>query len=480
VGRRSSKLSFVRAVPAALLCALAMPGAAHAAATLSVTGTAPHKVLTFTVDDAAEHRLTTAEARNAQVVISDSVGIAVDGSGCAAIDAYTANCGPATDFDVVAFTFGDGNDQLSVYPDFPVEVIAEGGNGSDGLYAGERDSYLDGGPGNDYLWGGPGDDDLVGGDGYDELFGGRGIDTFDGGADDDELRAQESPPAADAAIACGDGNDTLFADDGLDDAPPDCEVTDPPKLDGGLLLTGEARVGAVLSLTLPTNVGGDGAPFILWERCNAAGEDCDQIFEWGPTLTLTPSEQGSRVRAAYTVKNALGEDTVASDLTEVVAAALPPTPTPHPPTPHPPHPHPTPRPPRPVVAVPTPMLGPFLVARAPSFAIRNGKPLVDTGRTITCPGPVRSHLCRLSLIARPSGASARLRGRPRIAGSAHVVVAAGARAKVMFRLNLAAYRLVREHRKLTLSVTAVVTRLGYIPLRETFAVTVKAPPRGRH
>ena len=106
-------------MPVALLCALAAPAAAHATATLSVTGTAPNKVLTFMVDDSAEHRLTSAQARNAQVVISDSVGIAVNGSGCTAIDAYTANCGPVADFDVVAFTFGVGNDQLSVYPDFP-------------------------------------------------------------------------------------------------------------------------------------------------------------------------------------------------------------------------------------------------------------------------------------------------------------------------------------------------------------------------
>jgi hypothetical protein len=465
-------LPFVRAIPVALLLALAAPAIARAEATLSVSGTAPHKVLTFTVDDVAEHRLTTAEARNAQVVISDSVGIAVDGSGCAAIDAHTANCGPATDFDVVAFTFADGNDQLTVYPDFPVEVIAEGGNGSDGLYAGERDSYLDGGPGNDYLWGGPGDDDLVGGDGYDELFGGRGIDTFDGGADDDELRAQESPPAADAAIACGDGNDTLFADDGLDDIPDDCELTDPPNLDGGLLLTGEARVGAVLSLTLPTNVGGDGAPFILWERCNAGGDDCDQIFEWGPTLTLAASEQGSRVRAVYTVENALGEDMVASDLTQIVAAAEG-----APPAPHPPHPHPTPRPPRPR-AVRTPVLGPFLVARAPSLAIRNGKPLVDTGRSIRCVG-APSVSCQLSVIARPSGASARLRGRPAIAGETHVPVAGGVQKKVTLSLNPTAYRLLRAHRKLTLSVTAVLARPGYVSSQATFTITVKAPKRHR-
>ena len=96
------------------------------------------------------------------------------------------------------------------------------------------------------------------------------------------------------------------------------------------------------------------------------------------------------------------------------------------------------------MAVPTRVLGPFLVARAPSFAVRNGKPLVDTGRSIRCAG-APSVSCQLSVTARPSGASARLRGRPAIAGATHVPVAGGVQKKVTLSLNPRAYRPLRAH-----------------------------------
>jgi hypothetical protein len=48
-------LPFVRAVPVALVLALAAPDVAQADATLSVSGTAPDKLLTFTVGDALDH-----------------------------------------------------------------------------------------------------------------------------------------------------------------------------------------------------------------------------------------------------------------------------------------------------------------------------------------------------------------------------------------------------------------------------------------
>ena len=128
------------------------------------------------------------------------------------------------------------------------------------------------------------------------------------------------------------------------------------------------------------------------------------------------------------------------------------------------------------MAVPTRVLGPFLVARAPSFAVRNGKPLVDTGRSIRCAG-APSVSCQLSVTARPSGASARLRGRPAIAGATHVPVAGGAQKKVTLSLNPRAYRLLRAHRKLTLSVTAVLARPGYTSSQATFTITIKAPAR---
>jgi hypothetical protein len=47
-------------------------------------------------------------------------------------------------------------------------------------------------------------------------------------------------------------------------------------------------------------------------------------------------------------------------------------------------------------------------------------------------------------------------------------------------LNRRAYRLLRAHGKLTLSVTAVLTRPGYASSQATFTVTIKAPARRKH
>jgi Ca2+-binding RTX toxin-like protein len=478
-------------VPVALLCALAVPGAAQASATLSVAGVAPHKTLTLTAGDAGGDGVS-ASVKNGVLVISDGSGLAAGTSPCTVVEAITADCGAAADYDRIVFTFGDGDDVLLVNDDLAMAVTADGGAGSDLLQGGAGDDHLVGGPGanqlqggqgedeliggpaDDDLWGGEGDDELVGGAGADRLYGGNGVDVVDAGEGDDYVYAIDSPPTTDAAISCGPGTDVV-EDDDVDELADDCELYEPPYLDGEVRITGTPQVGSALGLSLPTNIGGDGVATIQWELCTASGDDCSDVFgENGPTFTPIPADQGARVRARYTVRNALGEDWVESEATDIVAGAAGAVPTPHP--------HPTPRPPRqrrPVVARPTPVLGPFLVARAPSFAIRNGKPLVDTGRSIRCMG-APSVSCQLSVTARPSGASARLRGRPAIAGGTHVPVAGGVQKKVMFSLNGRAYRLLRAHRKLTLSVTAVLTRPGYVSSQATFTITIKAPARRKH
>src|SRR6266536_3758312 len=98
----SSRLPLVRAVPVALLLALAAPAGARADVTLSVTGTAPHKTLTYTAGDSDGHSAT------ATVVSGDLVITASDKLffGCTAIDATSVNCGPAADFERVVFVFG--------------------------------------------------------------------------------------------------------------------------------------------------------------------------------------------------------------------------------------------------------------------------------------------------------------------------------------------------------------------------------------
>jgi hypothetical protein len=209
---RSSSLSFARAVPVALLLALAAPAVAVADATITVSGTAPHKTLTFTVDDALSHH--TSATADDHLVIDDTGLLAVGASGCTLTSVQTADCGPAADFERVLFAFGAADDRLTLLGNFRIDVTADGGAGSDTLD------------------GARGDDELIGGDGDDDLGGDAGADTLDGGEGDDLIAAVDFPPAPDS-ISCGPGLDAIVADD-ADDIPTDCEATDPPVLDGEL------------------------------------------------------------------------------------------------------------------------------------------------------------------------------------------------------------------------------------------------------
>jgi hypothetical protein len=128
-------VSFARAVPIALLLALAAPAAARADATLSVSGTAPNKTLTFTVGDALRHVML-ASVDGGNLVITDPQGIAVGASGCTIIDAKTADCGSVASFELGVFVFGDGDDELGLDVSFPIPVRADGGAGDDILLGG--------------------------------------------------------------------------------------------------------------------------------------------------------------------------------------------------------------------------------------------------------------------------------------------------------------------------------------------------------
>ena len=129
--------------------------------------------------------------------------------------------------------------------------------------------------------------------------------------------------------------------------------------------------------------------------------------------------------------------------------------------------------------MPTFVIPPLVTVRKPYFALPNGDPIVDTGRTMLCPGTSGGVPCRLKVTARPGGASARWRGRPASAGEASVLVAAGKPARVRVPLNLRAYRLLRAHHKLTLSVTATITRPHSKLVRSALTITVKTPAHKR-
>jgi RTX calcium-binding nonapeptide repeat (4 copies) len=465
-----ANVSLTRALPIALLLALAAPAVAHADATITITGTAPHKTLTFTVNDALSHH--TSATADDHLVIDDTGLLAVGASGCTLTSVQTADCGPAADFERVMFAFGAADDRLSLLGNFRIDVTADGGAGSDTLDGASGDDELRGGPGDDELWGGSGNDELIGGDGDDDLGGDSGADTLDGGEGEDLIGAVDFPPAADAAISCGPGLDAIVEDD-VDDLPDDCEALEPPFLDGGVSITGDPQVGKVLALSLPENVGGDAWATIQWERCDSSGYSCKDIAGANAaTFTVTGADVGVRVRAWYRVENPLGDDSTESAATAIVRAA------PTPPMPRPPRPT-TTRPPGRRGTVPTFVIPPIVTVRKPYFALPNGDPIVDSGRIVLCPGATGGVPCRLKVSARPSGASARWRGRPASAGETSVLVAAGRPDRVRVPLNLRAYRLLRAHHKLTLSLTATITRPHSKLVRSTFTITVRTPAHKR-
>jgi RTX calcium-binding nonapeptide repeat (4 copies) len=459
-------MSLFRAVWVALMLGLAAPAAASADATLSVSGTALHKVLTYTVDDAQSHVMR-AYLDGTDLVVADPRGVAVGSSGCSAIDVQTADCGPAAEFDLAVFVFGGGADQLGLDVSFPIPVHAEGGGGDDILLGGVRDDQLAGGPGNDDLYGSPGNDQLVGGDGDDYLNGDVGADSYDGGDGEDEVWAEDFPPTAAEAISCGSSYDVVRHDE-LDRIASDCELTDRPALQGDLRITGSARVGTTLGLSLPINDGGDGDTTFQWERCDAAMVRCDDIDGAdASTYTPTGSDLGRRLRARYIVENDLGVDWAVSEPTDVVEpprapAALPELPV---------HRH--------TLPFARPALPGFVALRKPAFVVRNGDPTVDTGRSVSCFGPADAGPCKLRATASPSGASAHWPKSPPVAGTVSRLIARGATAKVMVTLNLRAYRLLRVHRKLTLTVSAKSTRSYYAAATTTFTIAIKLPPRRR-
>ncbi len=162
--------------------------------------------------------------------------------------------GPGVDGAINDLQGDDGRDLVSGGAGDDDEL--EGNNGNDIVMGGNGDDFeVDGGVGDDVVLGGSGDDfEVNGGEGDDEVLGGSGddggevgIDTglFTGGSGDNTVRggeggdfiqASESFPgdkefifggdgkdtinAADSdgkdIVDCGDGNDTVFFDQGLD------------------------------------------------------------------------------------------------------------------------------------------------------------------------------------------------------------------------------------------------------------------------
>lgn len=109
--------------------------------------------------------------------------------------------------DVEQINAGSGNDVINLTSNVVAygDVIINGEDGNDVLWASAGDDTLNGGGGDDDLSGGAGQDILDGGSGNDTLTGGAGDDLLDGGPQDDLLYG-------------GVGNDTLIGGAGADAA----------------------------------------------------------------------------------------------------------------------------------------------------------------------------------------------------------------------------------------------------------------------
>jgi hypothetical protein len=452
-----------RALPAALVLALALPAGAQAAATLSASGPTPPRTLTFTATDGIDHA-TAPYVLNGNLRIDDHDGIAVGTSGCTSVDADTVACGPANGYTRLSFVFGAGSDVLSVAYEFAVPLTVDGAAGRDDLYGGAGNDEIDGGDGDDGLHGAGGADELLGGAGSDNINGSAGADTIDGGAGDDGIGALDGEVEA-APITCGSGEDHVEFDYSLDIVASDCEIR-PPHIDAPLTLSGQPTVGTTLTRsTPPTSAGIVTESYTYWERCDPSGWHCHDIDgARDASYTLTIGDLGYRIGVVYYVGNTAGYDGSASALTAVVGLAEPP-PVPMAPTP------------APGAALPVSQPAPkaFAVAGTPAVAMHGATAIVDTGRTVACPAGAIA--CQLSATARPGGSSARVRGRPAIAGTARIRVGAGATAKIAIRLTPKAVRMLRTRHRITLLVSAVLKRGPVQHATTSFALTVKVPAR---
>jgi Ca2+-binding RTX toxin-like protein len=110
---------------------------------------------------------------------------------------------------VERFELGGGDDVLNLTSRLHAygDVIADGGDGDDVLWASAGNDELLGGAGDDRLDGGVGSDRLRGGEGNDALEGGLGNDLLIGGAGDDRLAGGRGGDTY--RYALGDGMDVI-------------------------------------------------------------------------------------------------------------------------------------------------------------------------------------------------------------------------------------------------------------------------------
>jgi Ca2+-binding RTX toxin-like protein len=109
-----------------------------------------------------------------QVSLAGSAAVVNGLAATVSIDHFEA------DKDLLLINLGAGDDMIdaSLLPAGAIGLVADGGDGDDGIIGGAGDDALRGGADDDVLLGGDGDDVLDGGDGDDILIGGAGDDIF--------------------------------------------------------------------------------------------------------------------------------------------------------------------------------------------------------------------------------------------------------------------------------------------------------------
>jgi len=111
-----------------------------------------------------------------------------------------------SDFDHLFVDAGQGNDIITVSPDFPKRVQATGSSGKDLIVGGAGNDELSGGTGMDRVFGGAGNDLLIGGAQGDRLYGEAGNDELSGAGGNDFAYGGEGVNT----VRGGAGNDKLF------------------------------------------------------------------------------------------------------------------------------------------------------------------------------------------------------------------------------------------------------------------------------
>ena len=135
-----------------------------------------------------------------------------DGNGHYAVDAFEFSDGIKLDTAAVKQLVQQGSEQNDYLYAYAEGSTLNGLAGSDYLYGAKGADILNGGSGSDYIYGNDGNDVLNGNEDNDNLNGGNGNDTLNGGLGNDTLYGN----SGNDVLNGGEGNDYLSGGDGSD------------------------------------------------------------------------------------------------------------------------------------------------------------------------------------------------------------------------------------------------------------------------